>query len=492
MSAVAEPASQRGVSVRRIARNTGSQVAAEVAGRLAMLGFWALLAREFGQSGFGEFTLALSVVVFINVASLGTDFVVTREIARSEEHMHALFWNTNAVKLGAGTVGLGIVLAFTFLGGYSAETRVVIAILAVATLLDLLGRTSESAFRGLEDMVPIALSRLIQRVSTTAAAALAIALGAGIVTVAFIYLGGVAISVAYLAIWLFRRAGWPRLRVSSAGTRSLLTASLPLALGFAFGAALARIDTVILSLLKSSVDVGLYGAAYRLFESSLFVQAIFGISIYPVLSRLTPTTTPTIGEAYEKACKFTAVTLFPLGMTFVLFAAPIVHLLYGPYFDAAAAALRLLGVATAFWGFFGLATFVLASQDRQDVIAWLIGGGVALNIALNFGLIPEHTFRGAAAAMALTLIAIDLVAAWRLRALTGRVSWLRVGLGPLVGCAAMAGVRLALGAEVAVIPVALVAGLGVTYVVERWVYPDDLRGLVSAIRRPAPASAETV
>ena len=58
---------------------------------------------------------------------------------------------------------------------------------------------------------------------------------------------------------------------------------------------LFRIDTVMLAAYESDAVVGNYGAAYRLFESTLFLSWAVGAAVYPVYSRRS-------GERRSPAC----------------------------------------------------------------------------------------------------------------------------------------------------------------------------------------------
>jgi len=55
---------------------------------------------------------------------------------------------------------------------------------------------------------------------------------------------------------------------------------------------LFRVDTTLLAFIKSPVEVGNYGAAYRFLDATLFVGWSAGAAVYPVLARLLPDSHP--------------------------------------------------------------------------------------------------------------------------------------------------------------------------------------------------------
>ena len=56
-----------------------------------------VMARELGDTGFGVFTLGLSVATLVTVfGGFGQDGILTREVARDHERVHLYFANTLA------------------------------------------------------------------------------------------------------------------------------------------------------------------------------------------------------------------------------------------------------------------------------------------------------------------------------------------------------------------------------------------------------------
>lgn len=471
------------VATSRIARNTGVQVAGEVASKVASLAFFAVMARKLGQQSFGDFTFAVSVVLLIEIAGLGTDILVTKEIAQDRGRAHGLIWNVNSIKLALGSLGVAVAVAIVYAGRYPLEVRLVVALLALAKLAEIVAKTFYAALRGIEDMAPTAIGLMLQRFFTAVVGSAIMFAGAGLVPVTVVYLIGALLALAYIWRRVGRRGLRPEMNLSFSAARSLAIASLPIGLSWVFATILARLDAVLLSLFKSNAAVGLYGAAYRAFEATLFVSWTFGVSTLPALSRLTRASRPTLAQAYAAACKVLTAILFPVGAAFALFGTTITTAVYGQSFADAATPLRLLAGATALYGLFIISVQVLAAQDRRTVLAPISAFVAIENAALNVILIPRYSFNGAAAAMTLsqaTLTALTAIAAIRL---TGRISATRTLLGPLVGCAAMCGIALALGDTVGGLVCAAAAYPVVTYALERRLFPADLRLIVGSLRR---------
>jgi O-antigen/teichoic acid export membrane protein len=470
---------------RLVARNTAVQVVGDTAGKFVSLAFYVVLARALGPDGFGLFTFGLSLALLVvTPAGFGIDTIVAREIARDREAMHRLVWNALAMKAALGLTAVGLTAAIAALGGYGGSAPLVIALLALAAFVELMAKTLYSVFLGLEDMRPPSTALLLQRTLTALLGIAAVLAGAGAAGVAALYLAGVVLAFSWTAWRVVLRAR-PRRWLDRAAARSLLASSLPSGINVLLSTVLFRVDMLILSLLVSTVAVGLYGAAYRLLESTLVLSYAVAVAMLPTLSRLSRSSVPSLAEAYEGALKVIALTLVPVGCVFALFAGALMDALYGAEYATAASALRLLGGAAALYGVSHLGLYVLISQSRQRTIPWITGAVVVLNVSLNLLLIPRFSIDAAAFVTSLselTLAVLMTVAALRV---TGAVTARRILAGPLAGAAAMGATALLAGTGLAALALALAAYAGTVLLVERRLHPGDLRLIADVIRRPA-------
>ena len=470
----------------RVVRNTSLQVIADVIGKLAMLVMFAVMARELGASGFGAFTFGISAVILIELAGVGVDVALARESARHPATAPGLVWNSLALKLAIGIGGGLIVAVIAALGDYSAEVRRMLAVIAVGKFLEMGAYSMFAVFRGLEDARPVAIGLIIQRLTMSIASIIGLAaLGFGVVAVAGVYAATSLLALAYGTTRLDRRIGLLPPRASLQTAIGLLKTSMAIGIGSVFGAFLARADAVILSLYDTTAVVGSYGAAYRLFEGTLFVSYAFGIAVLPLIARLGPSSSP-VGRVVEVAFKAISLVLFPIGLGITLFADPVVNAIFGSGLDGAISPARWLGVVVALYGIFILGVYVLAGRERQRPLPWLMAAAALVNVGLNLVLIPAYAANGAAAAMAITQVATTtVILVLAARAVAG-LSLSRAFLGPSCGAIAMTAAGLALGESVgglvgSLAVFALVAGL-----IEYRLFGDDFRfGVRVLLSRPA-------
>lgn len=473
--------------MRRILAGTAYRALADLGSKAVSIGLFVVMARELGEAGFGVFTLGLSIATLVTVlGGFGQDGILTREVARDRQRVHHYFANTLAVKALLVLPALAVTGAVTFALGVDAETRSVILLLGIAVAAELFTASCLAVFQAYERIGFLPVVMISQRLITAVVGIGALLAGAGVVAVSAIYLGGSVAALALGVFLLFRRVVRPRLEVDVGRFWPLMRVALPVGIAGVFGTILFRVDTAILAGFEPESVVGDYGGAFRLFEATLFLSWAVGTALYPVLSRLRPDSKPSSGLVFERGLKLAVATTVPLAVSAALVGVPLATFLYGPDFEPAGDALRLLAPAIALYPITHMAGVLLLSQDRQVALAAVHGVVAAANLALNVVLISLFSLDGAAAAASLTqlMLAVGLLAAGR--GLLGGLSWLRVGAGPLLAGAvtalAMAPFRDDFGPALAV---GAVLYVGVLVVFERLVFPADARALRDFVLRRA-------
>jgi O-antigen/teichoic acid export membrane protein len=469
---------------RTIALNTGVTAAADVLGKVASLGFYAVMARELAQSGFGAYTFALSLAQLLTVfAGFGIDNLIARTVARDRSTAPGLVSEALTVKVTFGLVGVIAAVAVSMLGDYSSQERIAVAILSVAAVTELCGKTFSAAFLGMDDLRPSAAGTVIQRYMTAGVGIAVMLAGGGVVAVSGVYLWAALVATGYLAMRLIRSGVRPSGGANYDRAMRLVRTSFALGVTVIFNTALFRIDTVMLSLFKGNVPVGYYGAAYRLLESTLFISYGFVSALLPTLSRLSRETTPTIAEAAALGFKVIVTMLLPLGAVFVALAEPIVHIAFGKSFDPAVPAVRLLGGAVALYGVSYLAYYVLVAQHRQRVLPIVTAAVLAFNVLANLVAIPLWSLRGAAINTSLSEALLAAGFLFYVLRITGPLPLTRMLVGPVAGCAAIFAVTAILSPGIVALIVAPAVGALVILAVERHFFPADLANLLNVVRR---------
>lgn len=463
--------------------NAAWRAFADVGSKLASVALFVVMARELGDEGFGVFTFALMyATLFAALAHFGQDAVLIREVARDRSLLDRYFANTVALKLLLSVPVTALALGILAAVGTSSETMQTAALLGLAVAAEAVLASVFAVFQAYEVMRYVAVVLMAQRFATAAVGIAALLAGADVTAVAAIYLGGALLAVALGIAVQTRAVAKPALRVAPSTWTALMRAAVPLGIAGVFGTVLFRVDTVILAAFESTSVVGDYGAAYRLFEATLFVGWSIGGAIYPVLSRLDAS--EQLSDVYEQALKLSLAATLPLAVGAGVLAAPLIEILYGSDFEDATTALRLLAPSIALFAVVYVTGTVLIARHRQRFLAVAYGVVTVLNIGLNLLLIPLISLEGAALATTATEMLLLVATVGPTRRMLGGVAWARVVTGPGLAAAAAAVVMLALE-DWFWLAVATGAGAFVLVlaVVERIAFPADAHAFWAFLRR---------
>lgn len=471
---------------RRIARNAALRAGGEVLGKLASMAFFIAIARELGQGGFGDFVFALSLTtVLVMVSGFGTEDLVAREVSRDHDRVHSYLANAVTVKALMSIVSLLAAAAIVNLGDWGADARAAVYIIGVGVAVENLGRTWHSVFTAYERLEMISISLVVQRALTAAVGIAVLLSGGGLVAVSIVFTAGSVVGLLTATQVLRRYVVAPRWELDRSRWLPLLKAGVPIGLaGFLF-MILLRLDASLLGFLSGADDnseVGIYGAAFRAVEATLFIPWALSSAVLPWLSRQKHNAE--VVRGCEFALKGITAVLAPIGLAFTLFAAPLINLLYGPQYAEAVLPLQLLGATTVMFGINNLAATILISRDRPRDFTVIAGIVTAENVLLNVILIPKYGADATAFNAALSGVLLATLSVWLINRRFGRVNLLRTFGGPTAGALAMTAAVLPAG-----LPLVPAAVLGVSaylaglLLFERFAFPADYERLRAIARR---------
>ena len=455
-----------------------------IAGYGLALGNSILVARALGAERLGEYAYAMGLAgLFALLPNLGINPVVTRAVAAHPEDEGAVL--PIAVRTQAFLaflVACGIPL-FAALLPVQPVPLAYVALAAAQLSLGTLGWPYLAVLAGRAAFARVAAVELASALLGTVCLIGALLLGGGVpgILTAHVVAAGAAALVARAFTHPSRRdRRRPALRL-----RDLVRQAAPFGATAAVQSLYTRLDVLLLGQLASSRAVGLYSVAYKAPNLLTYVGSTVAGPLFPLMAQTGTTENPV---AFQRALRALGVTGPAVALALSGLAAPILGLLYGSEYEAAAPLLVLLvWSAAANWLYAPLA---VALQARRCEGWWLAGliAALAVNAAGNLWMIPRWGALGAAAAtlvseLVLVAIGTGLLAA-RLRILP---AW-RAAAGGLAaaaaGCVALwlggggpAGTAVALAAYV--VPLLLL----------RVVTAEDGRLVLGWIRQIAPRAA---
>ncbi|MCX8009421.1 MAG: oligosaccharide flippase family protein, partial [Patescibacteria group bacterium] len=174
----------------------------------------------------------------------------------------------------------------------------------------------------------------------------------------------------------------------------ILIASLPLGLTLVFNVVYFRIDTVILTLTQSTIDVGIYNLAYNFFEVAIVLPVFFMNALYPVLLKRKEKSLNDFFSLSKKAA-IALVIASGIVMSVVFFTAPVLSFIK-PEFSPGIQALRILGLSLPFFYLTSLTMWMLVTLKKSKTLVYIYGVSVMGNIIANSIFVPKIGFMASA------------------------------------------------------------------------------------------------
>ena len=416
----APPRRKRGLAqlVRsRLARVFAGTLLVGLVSRLLVLAMTIILARQLAPDGYGIFTFATGTAALAaQFAGMGWPALMSRLIPtfRIQENWPALRallrWGDRVVLLGSLVAFVLIAIAM-MLPGFDQDLQAGLALTLILLFPAALTLSRRSQLAGARrPAIGIALDEALPPAAVILVASI---IGLSQATPAVLTHGIAATIGAVLATFFFRRALPPQTwQATPAGDpRMWMAMALPLLMGVSSKLIMNRMDILMLGPLSSLAEVGYFGTAFRITYLMTFPQVILMQIITPLLAEsIAAGKEGAMWRHFRIAVLFSLVTVLPVSAILSTFSEPIVTFIFGHAYAPAAPALTLLAISQAFAALTIPCAGLLIATGRGGMFGLINLVAVAVNIVLNFALIPPLGAIGAALA---SMVAVILMFTWQ-------------------------------------------------------------------------------
>jgi O-antigen/teichoic acid export membrane protein len=368
-------------------------------------------APALGAAAFGTYQFAGAVGSLLSIGTeLGLGTWTTRAIAREVQRAGPITALGLRLRLTSAVPYL-LLLGSVGLSQPPGDARRAVLVLGMATLAGSFVDYFGAVLRGHEAFGREAAANAARAVLTTAGALGGLSLQHSLMGLAIGAALG-ALASAAVGWWLLRsrapsaqgRGEGPLLE--GAAVRAALREAMPLWLAGLLSTLYFRCDVVLVRALSGDAEVGLYSAAYRVFEALLILPSAVMAVALPRLARAQDSPRWTLLEARLAAGLTALGVLVSLPVYFAR--AAIVTLAFGPDFARAAASLRILALTVpACFLNFAVCQFLIA-RGRERAYLVLVSGMLVLNVSVNLVVVPRLGGPGAAWATLVTEAALAL------------------------------------------------------------------------------------
>jgi O-antigen/teichoic acid export membrane protein len=403
-------------------------MAIQIAGRLLNLALGivatVVLVRALGSTNYGQWATILAVTGLADTAGqLALDRVAIPRAAadpeREPDWLGALLATRLLIGIPATVVAVVIVLLIST-DNEMLTTGLILSIPIGAGAFSALAAVFQLRVRNHVNIAVLTLNSLLWTASVVALHAA----GKSMVPFAVAFAGITVLSSLTQAYLGFRRASI-RIRASRPLWGELAKLSVPVALYGMAITAYNRVDQLIVFEFGGSRDAGLYGAIYRLLDQGGFLPTAVVTTLMPILAASYATDPAKVRRLLQLAAdNLGVVAIGAIGFA-IAASEPVIQLLYGSDYTAAAPVLPVLALAYLFicWGYV-LGPMIVVLRLQRKLVPYA-ATALGVNIGLNLIFVPIF---GYAAAAWVTVITEALILY-----LTFRLVAPEIGFRPQVG-----------------------------------------------------------
>jgi O-antigen/teichoic acid export membrane protein len=364
-----------------------------------LLGVLVLAARVLGRESYGRFSLALALATIgESLMDWGLHQVAIRGVARERGSAPAFFRNSAGLKLAPSVVMVG---AITLLARWirpDGEFSIVCLLLAVSAVMRSYLLTIRGVLQGLEHFGWDSLVVTLDRILLLALSAAVLLSGGTLTALAWAFVAARTLAlVAALAI-AGRHIGSLVPSFDLEVWHVLRERALPIGAFLILLNLYSYVDTVMLGVMSSDAETGLYNAAYRIYEGLTYAPAVLSAVLTPRLSAEFVSDRARHAALGRQGLAVSAGLAAVLAVAMWFAASPLLGRVFSAEFLNATRALQVLSAGLIVVFPIWILQAIAISMTAERVLLRTTAIGVLVNVAANLLLIPAAGRNGAALA----------------------------------------------------------------------------------------------
>jgi O-antigen/teichoic acid export membrane protein len=354
-----------------------------------------LMTRHLGPTDYGLFVTALT---FVTLATFLTDLGITditgREISKNSNSAPQILGRNVGLRLALSValVPVLIIIGSLVYRGSQPQLRWAIVIISLATPFQSVRSVITGLFIATIRNHITAVLQVLNQSVFLASLIIALLAHTGVLGCATAYLFTALVTCSITLV--ITRVQVPfRLHIDITEWRMVLVQSMSIGLIQIVNMVYLKADMILLSLMTTPRQVGLYGLAYVVIGYLNTGPNLLMTTLIPLIAQARE---EELGSLVRRATSLLATSGALVSCGTILFAPAVVQLLGGPKFADAVTPVRILGVSCLFTYInSGLGYTAFARNKHQRMLAVSIAG-LMLNVAANLVVIPRFGINGAA------------------------------------------------------------------------------------------------
>jgi O-antigen/teichoic acid export membrane protein len=447
----------------RIARAFSIQLICRALGMLASVVSVAMTARYLGPGRYGQLTIAIVFIsLWVSLADLGVGTVIVRRVTSGRGDLERLVRVNSGlalvycVPLAALAAGSGLLIY------RDADVRVMLVVLSAGLLMQTMTTRFEPVFLATVRFSAVAISDVASRLATLAMVACLVAARADVIWFAVAQLIPLALQLLIQGTAAARHIS-VRPTFAPREAADLLRESLPLMASLVIAVVYWKADGVILSLLSTQSEVGVYGLATAIAMTTVVVSALFLKSTLSTATELFSRDVAAFAGFLRRSVELMYFVAVPVAVVGVPLAGPLMGFFGDKAFvPRGTPTLALLFLAAALQFVTTTLGQGLVASHQQRFLFQACFAALVVNVGLNLALDGRFGAVGAAVALVCTEVLGLMTTTWGVHRRCGYRTPVMFLLRVLVPTAPSAAVAVLLSGQHVILAVTAAA---VTYLV---------------------------
>ncbi len=376
---------------QRIVKNTLYQVVSRIGTSGITFLVAILIARNLGAAGYGDFTKVTTfVALFYLLLDFGFNAIFLQHSSGNKTHFRDLLYGRVAAGFALILLLSIVVWALPYQEktlGFSGEVRLGIVIFSFSFLSQALLLSASAIFQKQLRYQSLMIASLFGSLVTLIMTFLFIGFTVSFVAMLVPLLFGSFVS-GICALSLTKEKLIP-IEMHKDTIKSFLQESWPLGLMLILNLVYFRIDIMLLSFLRPTIEVGIYGLAYRFFDFLIALPLFLSNALYPNML----SDQENFKNSFDKAKRyvFSFVLLSLPFMVACWIAAPFLSLIRQEYL-AAVLPFRILLLSLPFFFVTNVLQWLLIARKQQRYLLLVYLLSAIITVTLNIVFIPSFSY----------------------------------------------------------------------------------------------------
>lgn len=374
-----------------IFKNTLYQFLTKVTTSATTLFITIIIAHSLSASGYGDFTKVITfVTIFYMVSDFGLNAIYLQEknVVSFSTLFHTRLFLSALLLVGINIVSWMLPYNTSLGAGFSAEVKLGILIYSITVLTQALITSSSAIFQDKKRYQDLFIATLFGSVGVVALVLILLAKKSPQLSDFLLAMVAGGILSAGVAFFLTdERVNFAS--VSRVHVKKLLMQSTPLGLMLLFNLVYFRADVLLLSVFKSSADVGVYGLSYRFFDFLIALPLFLSNSLYPHLLE-NAKNTRTFNYLIKRYIVVSVI--ISIGLVILFWVISPLFTVIAHDFTHAIMPFRILLLSLPIFFCTSIVQWGLIAKKQQQFLLWTYVLAGAINIVLNVVYIPAYSY----------------------------------------------------------------------------------------------------